>query len=119
MDCTSRANSSAVPPLFPIQRTSMLVIYTYVSSFQANPAIYILVYCEREREKGEMGFAVALMMIAASMLVGCINNVAVLAWDEPGVIHVGGKVLCQDCTQGWNEWVNGGKPIKGLVSFSI
>ncbi|MED6156695.1 hypothetical protein PIB30_016629 [Stylosanthes scabra] len=39
---------------------------------------------------------------------------AVLAWDEPQVIHVAGKVLCQDCTQGWNEWVNGGNPIKGV-----
>ncbi|XP_061352405.1 non-classical arabinogalactan protein 31 [Gastrolobium bilobum] len=61
-----------------------------------------------------MGFAVALMIIAASMLVGCTNNIVVLAGDEPGAIHVGGKVLCQDCTQGWNEWVNGGKPIKGV-----
>ncbi|XP_019157183.1 PREDICTED: non-classical arabinogalactan protein 31 [Ipomoea nil] len=30
-------------------------------------------------------------------------------------IHVSGKVLCQDCTQGWNEWVSGAKPIKGSV----
>ncbi|KAK7245027.1 hypothetical protein RIF29_39857 [Crotalaria pallida] len=60
-----------------------------------------------------MGFAVASIMIAASMLVGCTNNI-VLAWDEPGVIHVVGKVLCQDCSQGWNEWVYGGKPIKGV-----
>ncbi|KAK7337153.1 hypothetical protein VNO77_17714 [Canavalia gladiata] len=61
-----------------------------------------------------MGFAVALMIVAASMLVGCTNNMAVSALDETGVIHVCGKVLCQDCTQGWNEWVNGGKPIKGV-----
>ncbi|KAJ1378337.1 Pollen protein Ole e I like [Sesbania bispinosa] len=63
-----------------------------------------------------MGFSVALMIIAASILVGCTNNIAVSAWNEPagGVIHVAGKVLCQDCTQGWNEWVRGGKPIKGV-----
>lgn len=30
-----------------------------------------------------------------------------------GVIH-GGKMRCQDCTQGWNECVNVAKPIKGL-----
>ncbi|KAA8518661.1 hypothetical protein F0562_016135 [Nyssa sinensis] len=35
------------------------------------------------------------------------------AWKEAEVVHVGGKVLCQDCTQGWNEWVHGAKPIKG------
>ncbi|KAI4349065.1 hypothetical protein L6164_009707 [Bauhinia variegata] len=58
-----------------------------------------------------MGFAVALM-IAATILVSCTNNI-VLASNEPEVIHVGGKVLCQDCSQGWNEWVRGAKPIKG------
>ncbi|CAL0326771.1 unnamed protein product [Lupinus luteus] len=58
-----------------------------------------------------MGFAVALfVMILASI---CTNNIA-LAWDEPGVVHVSGKVLCQDCSHGWNEWVYGGKPIKGV-----
>ncbi|KAL2345146.1 hypothetical protein Fmac_006431 [Flemingia macrophylla] len=61
-----------------------------------------------------MGFAGALVFIFASMLVGCTNNLAVSALGEPGVIHVGGKVLCQDCTQGWNKWVNGGKPMKGV-----
>ncbi|WOL09849.1 pistil-specific extensin-like protein [Canna indica] len=28
------------------------------------------------------------------------------------VVHIDGKVMCQDCNQGWNEWVHG-KPIKG------
>ena len=43
------------------------------------------------------------------------------SWEEPigggagEVIRVGGKVLCQDCTEGWNEWVNGHKPIKGTI----
>lgn len=45
--------------------------------------------------------------MAASLLIGCINIVA-----GGDVIHIGGKVLCQDCTQGWNEWING-KPLKG------
>lgn len=54
-----------------------------------------------------------LVIIAASLLVGCTN--LGLAENEAGVMHVGGKVLCQDCTQGWNEWVHGGKPIKGTI----
>ncbi|KAL9332026.1 hypothetical protein ACSQ67_001636 [Phaseolus vulgaris] len=60
-----------------------------------------------------MGFPRALMIIITSMLVGCSS-----ALDEPGVSYVGGKVMCQDCTQGWNEWVNGDKPLKG-VKISI
>ncbi|XP_059646788.1 pistil-specific extensin-like protein [Cornus florida] len=58
-----------------------------------------------------MGAAV-LMIIATSLLMGSINVAE--AWkEETKVIHVGGKVLCQDCTQGWNEWLHGAKPIKG------
>ncbi|XLR68878.1 hypothetical protein S83_019550 [Arachis hypogaea] len=65
-----------------------------------------------------MGFAVVVVMIiAASVIAGCTNNMAVLAWDEPHIIHVAGKVLCQDCTQGWNEWISGGNPIKGIMLF--
>ncbi|XP_027940789.1 pistil-specific extensin-like protein [Vigna unguiculata] len=56
-----------------------------------------------------MGFSRALMIIMISLLVGCSSGL-----DESGVIYVGGKVMCQDCTQGWNEWVNGGKPMKGV-----
>lgn len=54
------------------------------------------------------------MIIIASMLVGCSS-----ALDESGVIYVGGKVLCQDCTKGWNEWVNGGNPMKGIVALPL
>ncbi|KAI4300379.1 hypothetical protein L6164_033765 [Bauhinia variegata] len=61
-----------------------------------------------------MGFAVALM-IATTVLVSCSNNNIVLASNEQEVIHVSGKVLCQDCSQGWNEWVHGAKPIKGCI----
>ncbi|XP_022144725.1 pistil-specific extensin-like protein [Momordica charantia] len=49
------------------------------------------------------------LIMAASVLIACTNIVA--AADDAGVIHIGGKVLCQDCTQGWNEWING-KPLK-------
>ncbi|KAM7526138.1 hypothetical protein LguiA_016040 [Lonicera macranthoides] len=53
-----------------------------------------------------------MMMIGASILImGSLMNVAEAEAEE--VIHVAGKVLCQDCTQGWNEWVTGAKPIKG------
>ncbi|KAK7378715.1 hypothetical protein VNO80_04162 [Phaseolus coccineus] len=53
-----------------------------------------------------MGFPRVLMIVITSMLVGCSS-----ALDEP---EVSGKVMCQDCTQGWNEWVNGDKPVKGV-----
>jgi hypothetical protein len=66
---------------------------------------------ERERER-EMG-GVVLVIIAASLLMGCTN--LALAEKDLGVMHVGGKVLCQDCTQGWHEWAHGGKPIKGTI----
>ena len=59
------------------------------------------------------------MMIATSLiLIGIgIGSVKVgEAWEEANVIHVGGKVLCQDCTKGWNDWVNGSNPIKGTAS---
>lgn len=36
------------------------------------------------------------------------------ASDGMDVMHISGKVLCQDCTQGWNEWVDGAKAIKGM-----
>ncbi|KAM4090188.1 hypothetical protein ACJW30_09G040800 [Castanea mollissima] len=55
--------------------------------------------------------AVVLAIFTASLLASCTNLASAL--NEPKVIHVGGKVLCQDCTQGWNEWVHGCKPIKG------
>ncbi|CAL5350862.1 unnamed protein product [Camellia sinensis] len=54
-----------------------------------------------------------LMMIAASSI-----NFAEAFKEEGGmggVIRVGGKVLCQDCSQGWNEWVHGAKLIKDPV----
>lgn len=64
-----------------------------------------------------MAAAAVVMMIATSLLLIGIGSVNVgEAWEEANVIHVGGKVLCQDCTKGWNEWVNGSNPIKGTDS---
>lgn len=54
---------------------------------------------------------VALVIIAATLVMSFTDSA--IAEKETGVIHVGGKVLCQDCTQGWNEWAHGGNPIKG------
>lgn len=61
-----------------------------------------------------MGAAV-VFIFATSLLMMSYTNMAFGYWEEttPSEIHVGGKVLCQDCTQGWNEWVQGAKPIKG------
>ncbi|KAI3522901.1 hypothetical protein L1887_00953 [Cichorium endivia] len=65
-----------------------------------------------------------MMKIVCSMvlLIAAITlmNVAE-CWEEAPangggeVIHVGGKVLCQDCTEGWNEWVTGQRPIEGCT----
>lgn len=32
--------------------------------------------------------------------------------EEVKAVHIAGEVLCQDCNQGWAEWIDG-KPIKG------
>lgn len=53
-------------------------------------------------------------MMIACLLVGWLSvSVAEARAEEQKVIHIGGKVLCQDCSGGWNEWVQGAKPIKG------
>ncbi|KAI3472009.1 hypothetical protein Pfo_028697 [Paulownia fortunei] len=52
-----------------------------------------------------------LLIIAASLLL--VGSAAGDGKVDTQVFHVAGKVLCQDCNQGWNEWVSGAKPIKG------
>lgn len=55
---------------------------------------------------------IVVLIISAFLLTDSIS--ATDAWKEgKEVIHVGGKVLCQDCTEGWNQWVSGAKPLKG------
>ncbi|CAI9097885.1 OLC1v1034401C1 [Oldenlandia corymbosa var. corymbosa] len=55
-----------------------------------------------------------LIMIAASLLTAGSSRATVdFPKEDQEVFHACGKVLCQDCTEGWNEWVNGAKPIKG------
>ncbi|XP_051131188.1 pistil-specific extensin-like protein [Andrographis paniculata] len=59
-----------------------------------------------------MGPNILLLALAASLLVS--STAAGYGADDldPQVFHVTGKVLCQDCNKGWNEWVNGADPIK-------
>ncbi|KAM7506703.1 hypothetical protein LguiA_017156 [Lonicera macranthoides] len=46
----------------------------------------------------------SVLMIRASILImGSMMNVA----EAEEVIHLGGKVLCQDCTQGWKSGCSG------------
>lgn len=67
-----------------------------------------------------MAAAAVAMMIATSLVLIGIGSVYVgEAWEEANVIHVGGKVLCQDCTEGWNDWVNGSNPIKSMYTVFI
>lgn len=65
------------------------------------------------KNKIKMRTKFTLVFAAFIVIVHCTN--LALCWEETKVIHVGGKVLCQDCTQGWNDWVNGDKPIKGTT----
>ncbi|KAF8005624.1 hypothetical protein BT93_K0030 [Corymbia citriodora subsp. variegata] len=60
-----------------------------------------------------MGRMMGALVIAALSAVMMGGTNIVWAWEDGKVIHVGGKVLCQDCTKGYDEWVKGGNPIKG------
>ncbi|KAL5563748.1 hypothetical protein UlMin_033495 [Ulmus minor] len=53
-----------------------------------------------------------LLVLAASLLMGCTNLALGREESVSEVIHVTRKVLCQDCSKDWNEWVHGDKPIK-------
>ncbi|KAG9143962.1 hypothetical protein Leryth_021634 [Lithospermum erythrorhizon] len=61
-----------------------------------------------------------LTIIASSLIMGSFagswNEEEEVAFAKKKVdesIHVAGKVLCQDCAEGWAQWVNGTDPIKG------
>ncbi|KAJ4706293.1 pistil-specific extensin-like protein [Melia azedarach] len=61
-----------------------------------------------------------LMMLYAAVAVAAVFNLAMATsyYEEVAaaaeVIHVGGKVLCQDCSKSYKEWVNGSQPLKGV-----
>lgn len=66
----------------------------------------------------EKGWVVAVIVAAAALLMlGAVE--ARRGHDDVKVVHYDGKVLCQDCSKGWNEWTKG-KPVKGtfLRTFS-
>ncbi|XP_027072900.1 pistil-specific extensin-like protein [Coffea arabica] len=53
-----------------------------------------------------------VLIISALLLTGSVG--AMDDWKEgKEAIHVGGKVLCQDCTEGWKQWIDGAKPLQG------
>ncbi|CAL9038209.1 unnamed protein product [Musa banksii] len=59
----------------------------------------------------EKGWVVAVIVAAAALLtLGAVE--ARRGHDDVKVVHYDGKVLCQDCSKGWNEWTKG-KPVKG------
>ncbi|KMT02037.1 hypothetical protein BVRB_9g207700 [Beta vulgaris subsp. vulgaris] len=54
-----------------------------------------------------------VVIVCMMVLLGCTLKTTEATLDESKVMHVSGKVKCQDCSQGWNQWVEGAKPIKG------
>ncbi|GAB2300642.1 hypothetical protein Dimus_034677 [Dionaea muscipula] len=64
---------------------------------------------------GTRRFPVAKMGMMVALLLSAMALRATVEgfFDETKVVHVVGKVLCQDCTKTWKDWINGAKPIKG------
>ncbi|KAK9158731.1 hypothetical protein Scep_005305 [Stephania cephalantha] len=60
-----------------------------------------------------MGMPRLVTLVVLSCIMLCCINFSEAWRDKPKSIHIEGKVLCQDCTGGWNDWVKGAKPIKG------
>ncbi|KNA16455.1 hypothetical protein SOVF_089160 [Spinacia oleracea] len=61
----------------------------------------------------------ARVLMMMMIILGCSLKLTEATMDEAEVFHVSGFVKCQDCSQGWNEWVQGDKPIKGLLNLSL
>ncbi|VVA97056.1 unnamed protein product [Arabis nemorensis] len=63
-----------------------------------------------------MAQSTLVLLIEILFLVSCVSHIATTAADYDGdVIHVAGKVLCQDCSLSYEQWINGSEPIKGAV----
>lgn len=59
-----------------------------------------------------------VLLIEILFLVSYLSHIATVAADNDGdVIHVAGKVLCQDCSLSYDQWINGSDPIKGINRF--
>ncbi|KAL0699286.1 hypothetical protein Bca4012_055408 [Brassica carinata] len=57
-----------------------------------------------------------LLLIEIVFLVNYVSQIAMTAaYYDGDVIHVAGKVMCQDCTLNYDKWINGSEPIKGAV----
>ncbi|CAN8259889.1 unnamed protein product [Cochlearia groenlandica] len=57
-----------------------------------------------------------VILLEILFLVNYASQITMTAADSDGdVIHVTGKVMCQDCTLNYKEWINGSEPIKGVV----
>ena len=113
MDCTSTSSARPLPFRNKSSRTSYNYTHTHIHGLLVSKDLVSLIYQERERKQRKMA-APILTLIAASLLVGCTNSA--MGWKETyGVINVAGKVMCQDCTKGYNDWINGDRPIKGTL----
>ncbi|XP_010486570.1 PREDICTED: proline-rich protein 3-like [Camelina sativa] len=57
-----------------------------------------------------------VLLIEILFLVSCVSHFTTTTADnDVDVIHVAGKVMCQDCSLNYGEWINGSEPIKGAV----
>ncbi|CAA7060021.1 unnamed protein product [Microthlaspi erraticum] len=57
-----------------------------------------------------------VLLLETLFLVSYVSQIATTAADnDVDVIHVAGKVMCQDCTLNYDKWINGSEPIKGAV----
>ncbi|KAL3628416.1 hypothetical protein CASFOL_027462 [Castilleja foliolosa] len=61
----------------------------------------------------EIKMGANILLIIAASLVLVVSVAGEYGKLDTQSFQVAGKVLCQDCGQGWNQWVNGAKPIKG------
>nr|CAD1835155.1 unnamed protein product [Ananas comosus var. bracteatus] len=62
----------------------------------------------------ERRFSIVASLVAAAVVVAVSLNGAE-GWStyDAKAFHVVGKVLCQDCSKGWNQWAHGATPIVG------
>ncbi|KAF8085931.1 hypothetical protein N665_0642s0027 [Sinapis alba] len=57
-----------------------------------------------------------VLLVEILFVVNYVSQIATTAAvSDGGVIHVAGKVMCQDCSLNYGKWINGSEPIKGAV----
>lgn len=64
---------------------------------------------------------VMVLMAMASFVIGSHGEYGMHGWKDDKVmaVHIGGKVLCQDCTKDWNHWAYGATSLKGNIYIHI